>query len=84
LWVERRHAAPPQPTPKPHTIPTPALMALTSVCPAHCYELNDRGQVEVTADGCLECGTCRIICQDTQDVEWSYQRGGFGVLFKFR
>jgi len=68
---------------KPHTTPSQALLALMRICPAHCYDLNDRGQVEVTSDGCLECGTCRILCAETGDIEWSYPRGGFGVLFKF-
>ncbi|HKM62325.1 MAG TPA: ferredoxin family protein [Acidisphaera sp.] len=68
---------------KPHTTPSQALLMLMRICPAHCYDLNDRGQVEVTADGCLECGTCRILCAETGDIEWSYPRGGFGVLFKF-
>lgn len=68
---------------KPHTKPSPALLALIHACPAHCYETNDQGQVEITADGCLECGTCRVICAASGDIEWSYPRGGFGVLFKF-
>lgn len=68
---------------KPHTTPSKALLSLTRVCPAHCYDVNDRGQVEITADGCLECGTCRVLCAESGDIEWSYPRGGFGVLFKF-
>lgn len=68
---------------RPHTEPTPALRALLTACPARCYELNDRGQVEITADGCVECGTCRIIAEPAGDIEWSYPRGGYGVLFKF-
>ena len=66
-----------------HVQPSAALLALTRVCPAHCYDLNDRGQVEITADGCLECGTCRIMRAGSDDIEWNYPRGGFGVLFKF-
>jgi ferredoxin like protein len=66
---------------RPHTVPSPAL--LTLLCPARCHELNDKGQVEVTVDGCVECGTCRIIGEPTGDIEWSYPRGGYGVLFKF-
>ncbi len=68
---------------KAHTRPSKALMALTRVCPAHCYDVNDRGQVEITPDGCLECGTCRVVCAETGEIEWTYPRGGFGVLFKF-
>jgi len=67
----------------PHEVPSPALMALTKVCPAGCYALNDSGQVEITPDGCMECGTCRVIAETTGEIEWNYPRGGFGVLFKF-
>ncbi|ASP74295.1 ferredoxin family protein [Sinorhizobium meliloti] len=70
-------------TVRPHRSPSLNLLALTRVCPAKCYELNEAGQVEVTADGCMECGTCRVLCEVNGDVEWSYPRGGFGVLFKF-
>lgn len=66
-----------------HTEPTPALKSLLTACPARCYELNDKGQVEITADGCVECGTCRIIGEPSGDIEWNYPRGGYGVLFKF-
>jgi len=39
--------------------------------------------VVLITDGCLECGTCRIICDDYRNVDWEYPRGGYGVLFKF-
>lgn len=31
----------------------------------------------------MECGTCRIICDDCRNVDWECPRGGYGVLFKF-
>jgi ferredoxin like protein len=68
---------------RPHAEPTPQLLALLTACPARCYELNDKGQVEITADGCVECGTCRVIAEATGDIEWNYPRGGYGVSFKF-
>lgn len=67
----------------PHETPSPALRSMTSACPAGCYQLNDRGQVEVIADGCMECGTCRVLCESEGAIEWNYPRGGRGVLFKF-
>ena len=70
-------------TVKAHTTPSAALVALTTVCPAKCYEMNDKGQVEVTPDGCMECGTCRVLAEADGDIEWNYPRGGYGVLFKF-
>ena len=59
------------------------LKSLIRICPAGCYSLNEDGRVEVAPDGCMECGTCRILCQDTGELDWSYPRGGFGILFKF-
>ena len=41
------------------------------------------GRVVLIADGCLECGTCRIICDEHRNVDWEYPRGGYGILFKF-
>lgn len=68
---------------KPHTVPSAGLVAMTWVCPAGCYTRSETGQVEVAADGCLECGTCRIVTSDTGEIEWNYPRGGFGILYKF-
>ena len=42
-----------------------------------------KGPVEIIPDGCLECGTCRVLGEPTGEIEWSYPRGGYGVLFKF-
>ena len=52
-------------------------------CPAGCYTQEGNGKVILITDGCLECGTCRIVCSDFRNVEWEYPRGGYGVLFKF-
>ncbi len=56
--------------------------ACTYACPAACYTLEGKA-VTLTTDGCLECGTCRIICSEHQNVDWAYPRGGHGILFKF-
>jgi len=52
----------------------------TFCCPAGCYTLEENGAVILITDGCLECGTCRLVCDE---IEWSYPRGGFGILYKF-
>lgn len=52
-------------------------------CPAACYGLTDEGGVNLVTDGCLECGTCRIICQDLDNIAWDYPRGGYGIAYKF-
>ena len=68
---------------RPHSTPSTALLSLVNICPAGCYARADTGQVEITPDGCMECGTCRVVAEATGDIEWNYPRGGFGVLFKF-
>ena len=68
---------------KAHVTPSASLLAMTTLCPAGCYSVAETGQVEVSADGCVECGTCRIVTQKTGEIDWNYPRGGFGVLYKF-
>jgi len=63
--------------------PSAALQSLVKVCPAGCYAEEEDGSVAVPPDGCLECGTCRIICAGTGELQWDYPRGGYGILFKF-
>lgn len=55
----------------------------TFCCPAGCYARETDGAVLLTTDGCLECGTCRVICTEHRNVAWEYPRGGYGILFKF-
>jgi len=33
--------------------------------------------------GCLECGTCRVVCNDKGIVKWEYPKGTFGVNFRY-
>lgn len=54
----------------------------TTVCPSHVYTW-DGEKILVSFEDCLECGTCRVVCQEFNNIEWEYPRGGFGVQFKF-
>lgn len=52
-------------------------------CPAHLYsksEETDEMVVEFT--GCLECGTCKIVCI-YGSVAWEYPRGECGVQYRY-
>ncbi|AJQ28606.1 ferredoxin family protein [Pelosinus fermentans] len=51
------------------------------VCPAVLYTVKD-GEMNFDYAGCLECGTCRVICKDKGIVRWTYPRGTFGVAFR--
>lgn len=51
-------------------------------CPAGLYT---RKGEEISFDdaGCLECGTCRIICPHPGAIDWQYPRGSFGVIYRY-
>jgi len=52
------------------------------VCPAGLYMENEKKEVVLSADGCLECGTCLLAC-GSEVLEWNYPAGGAGVQFRF-
>lgn len=53
-----------------------------TVCPANVYKFDEQKQ-EMTVDfeNCLECGACRIAC-DKRTLLWDYPKQGYGVTFK--
>lgn len=53
------------------------------VCPAVLYKLDKNGEITFDYAGCLECGTCRIMCKTKGIVKWVYPRGTFGIGFRF-
>ncbi|WP_306600248.1 ferredoxin family protein [Geothrix sp. 21YS21S-2] len=71
----------------PHIIVEKARCAVcaprpcVTVCPARCYRLKD-GQVAFDYAGCLECGTCRVVCKDKGVTSWTYPRASFGITFR--
>lgn len=53
----------------------------TFVCPAECFSLID-GNIEFAYDGCLECGSCRQVCEK-KAIDWKYPGGGNGACFRY-
>lgn len=51
-------------------------------CPAGVYSLKEDGTITVAHSGCLECGTCRVVCDEFNNIEWRYPVGGFGVIYR--
>lgn len=51
-------------------------------CPASLYTLKD-GEISFDFAGCLECGTCRVICPKSGAIDWNYPQGTFGVAFRY-
>ncbi|CDX03961.1 4Fe-4S ferredoxin-type iron-sulfur binding domain profile [Desulfitobacterium hafniense] len=46
-------------------------------CPVGCFSLEDN-EIKFQYEGCLECGTCRVMCGNNA-LTWDYPQGGFGV-----
>lgn len=55
---------------------------LVIACPAGLYKKLDDGSIRFDYAGCLECGTCRILCGKTILEKWEFPRGGFGVEYR--
>jgi len=73
---------------EPHIVLDPTACAkcthrgCTTTCPARCYTWSEDDQkITFVYDGCLECGTCYIVCDGHFD-RWRYPRGGFGVSYR--
>jgi ferredoxin like protein len=54
--------------------------ACTHTCPVANYTL-EGDEVVFSWEGCLECGTCKVVC-DQGSVSWDYPSGGFGILYR--
>ena len=73
--------------PEPHiTIQNELCLACegrpcTIVCPAGLYVWEDN-QIVHNCDGCLECGSCRLVCEPGA-ITWRYPRGGYGVRYRW-
>ncbi len=53
------------------------------ICPAVLYRLDKAGEITFDYAGCLECGTCRVVCKKKGIVKWEYPRGTFGINLRY-
>ncbi|MEW6558254.1 MAG: ferredoxin family protein [Elusimicrobiota bacterium] len=51
------------------------------ICPVENYKENN-GEIVLSWEGCLECGSCRIACKYGA-IEWNHPRGGFGIKYRY-
>lgn len=51
------------------------------VCPAECFKLQE-DHITFSFEGCLECGSCRIICEEGA-IDWELPRGGYGICYQY-
>jgi ferredoxin like protein len=52
----------------------------TYVCPGDAYKW-ECDRMSIGHEGCHECGTCRIVCP-YDNINWSYPKGGKGIVFR--
>ena len=55
---------------------------LIKVCPAALYKRDEDGVKSFDYAGCLECGTCRIMCGDTILEKWTFPGPTMGVEYR--
>lgn len=68
----------------PEQMDAKALHALTVVCPAGLYTMDEKGRMAFEVAGCLECGTCRVaVAHIPGAMEWKHPQPSFGVQFRF-
>jgi len=56
---------------------------LELACPAGLYKYDEKGTGLFDYAGCLECGSCRILCGTTILEKWEFPRGTFGVEYRY-
>lgn len=61
---------------------TNEFLKLVRVCPAALYRIDADGNKSFDYAGCLECGTCRIVCEDTILEKWVYPAPTMGVEYR--
>jgi ferredoxin-like protein FixX len=56
---------------------------LVRICPAGLYKLDAAGTPSFDYAGCLECGSCRIVCGDTIIASWQNPGPTMGVEYRY-
>ena len=49
-------------------------------CPSDCFKLTDE-HITFSYEGCLECGSCKIVCEEA--IDWTLPRGGLGICYQY-
>ncbi len=59
------------------------FLKLVCACPAALYKIDEHGTQVFDYAGCLECGTCRILCGDTIIAKWENPSPTMGIEYRF-
>ncbi len=57
------------------------LMRLVIACPAGLYQFQPDGSLRFDVQGCLECGTCRLLCGKKPSLVGAIRRRATGLSF---
>jgi ferredoxin like protein len=57
------------------------IRLLVAACPAGLYSY-ESGKISFNHEGCLECGTCRVLSKGKVVKSWSYPMGGMGIEYR--
>lgn len=56
---------------------------LVLACPAGLYKIDEDGNVHFDYAGCVECGTCRVLCGKSILDKWEFPQGTLGIEYRF-
>jgi ferredoxin-like protein FixX len=62
---------------------TEEFLKLVRICPAALYKIDENGKKSFDYAGCLECGSCRIVCGDTIIASWENPQPTKGVHYRY-
>ncbi|MFQ5949088.1 MAG: ferredoxin family protein [Nitrospiria bacterium] len=56
----------------------------TLVCPVGVYKW-DEGQKKIVVgwENCIEMGACTVACNEFNNIDMIYPRGGYGISYKY-
>lgn len=71
----------------PHIVPADSVERQTAerlinACPAGLFR-SHRKVTRIDYRSCLECGTCRLLCDESTLQQWRYPPSGFGITYRF-
>lgn len=56
----------------------------TFVCPVGVYKWDDNEKkIVVGWENCIEMGACMVACNEFDNIDMVYPRGGYGISYKY-
>lgn len=72
----------------PHIVPADSVerqtaQRLINACPAGLFRSHLKVTYALIITAALECGTCRLLCDESTLQQWRYPPSGFGITYRF-